>query len=355
MIVNSYPLTEAWNQLAQLAEETDQPIYSYPEFIRYLSIVSDGPATVILANDGSRTVGALGYVEKSQPGIGRVINSLPWYGSHGSCVLDPTRRDANEIRRMLLKRYAETASEPDVLSATMILLHGEEAIFDLYAEILAPRVTDSRIGQITQLPAAPGDEDASLLELFTQKTRNLTRKSLKQGFREVVTDNGDAWEYLQRIHRENISALGGKAKPRSHFEALRTTLPPDMRRLSLAMDGDHPVAALLLLYGGGTVEYLTPAIEVSARSRQPMSFLILHGMRDAIARGCNRWNWGGTWSGQSSLHHFKAGFGAQDATYSYLINASAKGFETLRKHRDQLGELYPYLYTYPYEALDEPV
>jgi hypothetical protein len=352
MIVRSVKLNQVGAVLRELVERTGQLIYPYPEFIAFLERATDTEATIILAEDAGGAVGALTYLTREQPGVGRILNSLPWYGSHGSCVVDAAGRDADAIRCALLLAFRKASDEIDVLSSTMILSHEEEAFRSLYERAIEPTTTDIRVGQVTKLPANIGKEGETLLATFEQKTRNLVRKSLKQGFEECVTDDPAAWDFLHRIHTKNIEALKGAAKPRGHFEMLRQALPPSMRRLSLAMDGDTPVAALLLLFGGRTVEYVTPSIEVGARPRQPLSFLIWNGMREAIERGFTAWNWGGTWVGQPSLHHFKAGFGAEDRHYSYLIRASHKGLAELRRQRPRLGVLFPYFYTYPFAQLD---
>lgn len=329
-------------------------IYSHPAFLDFLADVSHSEIRIVVAEEGDRIVGMIPFAVRTQPGVGAMINSLPWYGSHGGCLVDAGLADGDSVRRSLLCTYKEFIDRPDLISATLILSHGEEAHRALYEEELRPTIVDGRIGQITHLPQSPEDAETRLLEIFQQKTRNLARKSLKQSFKEVVTDAPEAWDFLIDTHTENILALNGKPKPRAHFEALRKHLPPGMRRLSLALDGDQPLAALLLLYGGDMIEYVTPAVRVEARSRQPNTFLIWRGMLDGVARGYRRWNWGGTWIDQSSLHHFKAGFGARDFPYTYFINAPESGVTTLRRIRSELDALFPYFYAFPFARLDAP-
>lgn len=344
-------LQNARSSLCNLTTSDQQLVYTSPDFLDFLENVTQGEACVVLAETADEIVGALPYVARRVAGVGTIINSLPWWGSHGSCILDRRRENADNIRRALLAGFKSHLDKIDLVSATMILSHDEEAARALYVSALSPTATDARIGQVTRLPNNPMQED-TLLTMFAQKTRNLVRKSLKQGFTEVVADDDDAWGFLHRVHVQNISALGGKPKPLSHFSRLRETLPTSARRLSLAMDGETPIAALLLLYAGKTVEYVTPAIEVSARSRQPLSFLIWKGMLNAVDRNFTSWNWGGTWKGQASLHHFKAGFGAEDRPYSYLICATPEGIAKLQKHHGQLDIMYPYFYAYPYSLLN---
>jgi len=339
---------------ALLHKDAGNLLYAAPPFLSFIESVTAARVTVLVAEFDGEIVGALPYAMIEAPGVGRVINSLPWWGSHGSVVMDRNSLAAKPIRRALLARFASDLEVLTPLSTTMILLPQEEPERALYEEILRPTAIDGRIGQFTKLPEDSPDLPQRLEASFRQKTRNLVRKGLKQGFVETVSEEDWAWDFLHRTHAQNIAALGGRSKPQTHFETLRRTVPPNMRRLSLAMNGAVPVAAMLTISFNRTVEYITPAIDILHRSRQPLSFLIFHGMIDAVQRGHRMWNWGGTWVDQAALHHFKTGFGAIDCPYSYLVRASAKGLEIFRARRRELGALFPYFYVYPYSALELP-
>jgi hypothetical protein len=324
-------------------------IYCSSTFRNFLQSAVGGEAKCLLAMDGNgHIVGALPFFRHDSP-VGSVINSLPWYGSHGGCTVSGP--DAAEARRELLKRFRMHVNAPDVLSATMVLTPFEEDFVDEYRQILSPSAYDHRIGQMTALPNGNGNLLKCLEGAILQKTRNLVRKSLKQGFVLASRDDERAWKFLYDTHVENMLSIGGKPKPWAHFLALREVMPAGTRRLLIAELDSLPVAGLLLLYFNKTVEYITPVSKHDYRSCQPLSFLIWQGMLDAIERGYQWWNWGGTWQSQGSLHHFKAGWGAQDMPYSYLICASADGRAKLSSHRDKLAELFPYYYTYPYAQL----
>jgi hypothetical protein len=333
-----------------LLSDTRSLIYSTLEYRDFLSLAVGGsPQYLVAIDDAGRLVGVLPFFEQNVPGVGTVINSLPWYGSHGSCVV---AADAPlGVRDALLKGYV-AAQSGDILTATLILSPFEETYRSQYESFVTPIAIDHRVGQITTLPEA-GDALGSRLEsTIAQKTRNLVRKSLKQGFSLHRDESDWAWAFLFEIHQANMLAVGGRAKPWSHFQALREALPPALRQLSIAMLDGEPVAAMLLLYFNKTVEYFTPVICQHYRSLQPLSFLIWHGMLDAVDRGFCWWNWGGTWASQHSLHHFKAGWGGVDHPYTYLINASDRGLAMLRSDRQGFTEHFPYYYAFPFDQLD---
>lgn len=325
-------------------------IYASLEYRAFLCSVVPGEPACLLAIEDDRIVGSLPYFRLDAPGVGAVINSLPWYGSHGGCTLLAQSRC--EARQALLERFLEIGSEPDVLSATVTLSHVEQAFYDQYRSILKPQAVDSRIGQVTELPPEGDGVESRLDRAVTQKTRNLIRKSLRQGFSSAIVDEEWAWKFLYDTHADNMAAMAAKAKPWEHFLALRKTIPEEARALWIATCDGEPVAGLLLLYFNRTVEYFTPVVKQEFRPRQPLSFLIYQAMRDAVRKGYRWWNWGGTWASQESLHHFKAGWGARDYPYSYLVTTSETGKSVLKAHKDRLPALFPYYYVYPYSQLE---
>jgi len=322
-------------------------LYASLEFRAFLESIVPGSPEYVIAEDGGDITGALPmFIHRASEGT--VVNSLPWYGSHGGCVLASSGDD--RTRRALLNEYLRRVESVHALSATLILLPEEEAAIDSYRQVIRPDVEDHRIGQVTLLPPAPESAETQLETILQRKTRNLVRKALRQSFECAVRDDDAAWRFLYDTHAENLAAIGGKAKPWTHFVALRERIPGQWRKLYVASEGDRPVAALLLLYYRDTVEYVTPVVDAAYRSRQALSFVIHAAMLDAIRDGRRRWNWGGTWPSQETLMHFKSGWGASSSRYSYLINASnADGRLSAMKPR--LAEAFPYYYVYPYDRL----
>lgn len=333
-----------------LLEDSDVPIYPSVQFARFLECAIGISVVHLVARDEcGHIVGVLPFASLIAPEIGALLNSLPWYGSHGGCTVSPDRNE--ESREALLRAFRTEIDLPHVIASTVVLPIQEAQYVDTYVRILEPTASEHRIGQSTRLPNPGPDAEKRLERVLEQKTRNLVRKSLKQGFALLQGDDDSSWRFLCATHADNMEAIGGKPKPWSHFAAIRGEIPGNARRLLIALDGDRPVAALLLLRFGRCVEYLTPTIVREYRSRQPMSFLIWHAMIEAIHDGFVDWNWGGTWESQRTLHHFKAGWGAIDRPYSYLSRATPGGIDVLKRFRERLGELFPYFYAYPFTHL----
>lgn len=324
-------------------------IYASLEFRNFLQRILIGEPRYLLALDSSQVIGALPTFAATHTTYGTVVNSLPWYGSHGGCMVKSNA--ASDARDALLSRYREMVGAPGVAFSTLILDPHENRLQDLYLTALAPTVTDGRIGQITDLPDDGPDLESRLERIFApSKNRNI-RKAIRQGFVLECADDDDAWTFLYQTHQENMAGIGGKAKPETHFAALRAAIPAAWRRLMLAKLDGEPVAAMLLLRYNRTVEYVTPVIKHEFRPLQPLSFLIWHGMLEAARDGFRWWNWGGTWASQKSLHHFKAGWGARDHPYTYIVHAKPEALETLKAHPQEVAAAFPFYFTYPFHLL----
>ena len=214
---------------AALAAPDDAMIYGSPDFHAFLADAAGGRFLAFVARRGGTVAGALCAFEKTVAGAGMVFNSLPWYGSHGGCIGDGLD---DAVRTALLRAVREHVATTRPLSATVICTPEESAHAATYRRVLEPRAEDQRIGQFTQLPDAGSGFEQALEAVLRQKTRNLVRKARRQGFVEVVSDAPEAWRALHAIHVRNMAAIGGTAKPWSHFVALQRHIPPSARRLS---------------------------------------------------------------------------------------------------------------------------
>ena len=321
-------------------------IYSSSSFTDFLSVALRNPILTLIARDGGKPSGFLHYAELQGP-FGRVINSLPWYGTHGGCTCLPGA--SVHVRSALLDEFKRLSAAEDVLSSCLVMSPLEEQFKDLYVKRLEPSVTDERIGMFCPLQA----NDDEQLAIMHQKTRNLVRKSLKLDLNVHSDDSLEAWNFLIATHTANLDALGGAAKPRQHFEALRATIPVSNRELLIASRYGEPVAALLTLRFNETVEYLVPAVRAEHRQTQAMSRLIWEGMRRAAAAGYAWWNWGGTWKSQESLLRFKSRWGGDAMPYSYLINCSGESRRIIDREAPKVFSAHEYFYLYPRNALGD--
>jgi len=318
-------------------------LYTSDRYRRFLGLLlPDSEPRYLIARSRDRIVGALPAFRRECPGVGAVVNSLPFYGSNGGIVAPDDSAD-----QALLAAYAELSASGSAATLVSNPLDDRTA---LYERTLRFRFQGERIGQFTDLPGPAGDLDDALLARFHQKTRNSVRKGLKSGLAIEIRDDVEALHELARLHRENLEAIGGLYKPAAVFDTLRTAFRfDDDYRVYVAADQRRIVAALLVLYYNRTVEYFTPATDAEFRAQQPMSALIFHAMRDAVRRGFTRWNWGGTWLSQTGVYDFKSRWGTRDLPYFYYTTLHDE--HLLERSQETLLSSFPSYFVVPFSEL----
>lgn len=329
-----------------VGQRSDAMLYHGIKFRDFLiDLLGVRPVYRTAINAAGEVVGAMPVMAVEGP-QGTVLNSLPFFGSNGG-VLAATPEAANS----LIGDFNAMASEPGVAAATLIANPLDAANYSA----LVHDLTDSRIGQFTPLPADasdPDDIEAGLMALYHQKTRNMVRKAMKCVTR-VQIDN-DGFDFLRRVHIENMSVLGGVPKPDAFFNLIPKHFEPgiDFDLFVGEVDGES-AAALLVFYFNETAEYYTPVVLAAARNSQALSLLIHRAMMKAIGHGCRWWNWGGTWSTQQGVYQFKSRWGTQDKPYTYYIRLANR--ELLNSRREDLMREYPFTYVVPFDALRKNV
>jgi hypothetical protein len=292
---------------------------------------------LVALDDQNNILAALPLMAIDGP-LGIVMNSLPFYGSNGALIGENL-----EACTALRAAYREILNAPDLAAATLI----ENPLLPGGANGLSYDFIDERIGQLTPLPS-DGDPEASLMQSFHHKTRNMVRKAHKLGV-EVEVDN-DALHFLVAVHEENMRQIGGLAKPKRFFDILPLYFRPEQDyRLYLARLGGERVAGVLVFYYNRTAEYYTPVVLNEYRNSQALSAAIFRAMCDASAQGYTWWNWGGTWLSQDSVYRFKSRWGTLDFPYRYFT--SIHNPDILLASSSELLSAYPSFFTLPFSVL----
>jgi len=274
-----------------------------------------------------------------------VLNSLPYFGSNGGLIVHDGDRAVGEA---LLDAFHAAAQEEGCDAATVITspFEPETACYDADRRFT---LRDERIGQITPLPSLSSDVPASLLACFAEPRPRNIRRAMKAGVTVRRSTDPDDYRFLQTLHMQNISAIGGRTKDWRFFETVQDVLPSSMRTLYVGELAGTPVAALLCLRFNRTVEYFTPALSETHRPEQPLSLVIMQAMVDAVHDGLTHWNWGGTWLTQGGVYDFKRRWGTIDQRYHYFTRVLNR--DVLTWSREALLDELPHGYVVPFSAL----
>jgi hypothetical protein len=332
-----------------LSESVEPLIYQTPEWSRFLSMaLADAEPVLLLANQGAQPVGAFVAFLRRGP-LGVALNALPYFGSHGDFLVSPKAADPREIVAALAEALAEFKRAADV-QAINIVAHPFLPQVGAVAATLGLTAWDRRIGQISPLAPASSREEAlqATLDACRQKTRNLARKAMRQGFVIELSEQEADWAALIEQHRLGMARIGGQAKSRAEFSAMRECFVGGaQRRLYVARRDGRFAGGLLCFYHGGWVEYFAPVAVEEFRNEQVLSALIVEAIVEARLEGRRFWNWGGTWTGQTGVYHFKRGWGALDHVYHYYGAVSGAMADAAP---DELRAGYPFFYIRPFSS-----
>ncbi len=323
-------------------------MFHTPEYLAALTeILPESEQVIIAAYEDSQIIATLPtFIHNSEHGV--VLNSLPYFGSHGDVLLANDVSSPQSVLSALANGLVEICREYSIGSINIVSHPLSPGIASL-ADQIGLKAWDSRIGQISRLPVAANQEEAleGVLATCRQKTRNLVRKGLRQGFVVEISTADEDWRQLILHHRLGMEKIGGNPKSEREFSAIRNNLEArGACRLYVARLEGEFAGALLNLYYRDWVEYFTPVIVDSFRSHQVLSALIATAMCDAVIEGRSHWNWGGTWSTQAGVHRFKQGWGAIDHIYEYF---GAVWDSRLNKTQPRkLLEQFPFFYVRPF-------
>jgi hypothetical protein len=287
------------------------------------------------------------FAQSSAQGL-IVINSSPFFGSHGGPIVSRLAAEFDAVVSALLAEAMKFAVDRGAASITIV----ENPLAPLDEMVLATHgwnPVDDRIGQFTYLPTVTDMETAqyALMEMLHVKTRNAIRKGqrLAQVFERRI--DAAALEWLQGVHAKSITSLGGIPKSLEVFKCLQEQLKWDIgARLYVGSKNGEPVSGLLLLLHGDTVEYFTPVVADVYKDQQVLSALILQAMAEAVVEGRKIWNWGGTWRTQEGVYRFKNRFGAVDRPYRYFTKILDPALLLLPDNYAR--QEFPFFYTHRY-------
>jgi hypothetical protein len=301
---------------------------------------------LIVKKDGV-VLGSLPLMESHNPGLGTIINSLPFYGSNGGFLLDKKlkKEEILLIMTLLLESLLSYVNQNDVAALTLIT-----SPFDIYSKQFLEdnfkfTYSEHRIGQITSLPS----NSENLLTIFDNPRPRNIRKAIKSGVSIRKSNLLEDLYFLVSTHQQNIESIGGKSKSKLFFERVIEHIPKENYSIFIAEIEGKKVAALLLFYFNKTVEYFTPCSIFDYRKYQPTSLMIFEAMKDAIEKNYKYWNWGGTWESQKGVYEFKKKWGALDKKYYYyskIINPKIFDQQPVN-----LLSQYPNFYSLPFEKL----
>ncbi len=325
-----------------VAEHPDALLFHSATWLRVISECTGGELRVLSASDANGLVGVLPLFISPNKGLGRVANSLPFFGSNGGILAIPGREQ--DVFQTLAPAFEELVQLENLRAWTLI-----QGIFDnndaLYLKHFGPDMEEERLCQVAMLPGA------QLMKTLSPCKRNNVRRAGKLGVTVRASTSAKDIDWLANQHCQRMKNMGGTAKPASFFKAALRELGSKAFTLYMADTKDGlPCAALMVAVHGQTMEYLFPVSDWEMREHKGLPLLIYHTMQLAMDQGLKHYNFGGTWTSQRSLYEFKRRFGASDFSYKYFTRILDP---SLTQHsQKEIMAAFPFYYALPFSILE---
>lgn len=325
-------------------------VYYTPKYLKFLKNLMPGIKVeyYCLENSKKEIIALMPVARKNIIELGTVVNSLPFFGSHGGIIFSKEVQNKLDIQNAIIQALLQDLENENVLSIT-IIENPFEPFEDKFMESLGFEIADSRLGQFKDigLKSFKKDFDEDLLMSFHSKTRNVVRKGLS--FKPVFSEQNDieTINWLQTVHEKSITKLNGKFKSMDVFNHLLNAFPsPKNSRIFVCKMNGKNIAGLLVLLYGSTVEYFTPVIEEDYKSTQLLSALVYDAMKRLSKEGFLIWNWGGTWKSQEGVYRFKDRFGSFTKPYRYFSKIDNRKIKEI--NREELTSQFNFFYLYKF-------
>lgn len=251
-----------------------------------------------LAERGGVVVGILPLAYQKSFLFGRALIAAPFHVEGGPLTGDPAVLAALDEEALGLMRHlhvpfleyrSRKASRP-----------GWVVKKDFYASFTRPLSAN----------------DADNLKAIPRKQRAVVRKAIEGPLTGGPEEGVDA---LFRVYSESVRNLGTPVFPKRYFATLRRTFGADCD-VVVIRDGGTPVSAVMNFYHKGAVLPYYGGGTAGARRTGANDLLYWEVMREAVRRGCTRFDFGRSKAGTGAFAFKKNwGFEPEWLEYEYFL------------------------------------
>lgn len=324
-----------------LKKNAESSFYHSLKYLEFLKEVLNSKPFFITVRENNNLTGVLPFFEKNSS-LGKVINSLPFFGSYGGFV-------SNElsVQKKILKTLNDFNIENDTLSS-VIIQNPFSTYNKIYKEHYKFNLVENRRVQCIDLEKK---DEESIWNSFEQRVRRAVRKAKKNNVKvQKLIPNEEGMSNFFQMHKKEMESKNGRIKPPEFFKHLKNSfIPNENYDIFCASIDEKDIAYLLVFYFNLNVEYYMPAYDSNFKHLQATSLLLWESIKTAIKKKIRYYNFGGTLKNQPELYLYKRGWSAAEFGYNYYIfgnleKAKKAGLEEIKKN-------YPYFYVFSYEQI----
>lgn len=275
-----------------LRRSADTNIFHTPDWHAVVRATYGHPCEYWIARDGAAIVGVFPVVAMHHPLLGTKMVAMPYQYHSGLPIAADTRVQIELIQHAIARAHEAGARYLEIR-------HYEAAPF---LESMGFIAVDS------QLVTTTASLEGLTLKQIVRRNRRYVGYSLERGVEIVDTRDLADLRTFRALYRIEGRQQGSPQAGWRYFENLHRYAGAHYRLL-LAVAADVCLGGLLTLDDGRTVFSRNSACNSPAARKLDISkALFWRAMSDAAARGCRRFNFGVSWTGDKGLIAFKEGW-----------------------------------------------
>ena len=312
------------------------------------AVGQDRPAHLLARDESGAVVGVLpAFVFECE--LGNLLISSPQAGGYGGVAVEegPWKE---AVYQALLEEFVVTARRNACVLATVATppFFGDVA---LYRKYLQPDYERENFYQYLDL------RTDFVAKVEGEKTYNI-RRNLRRNIKTAV-DAGltvsfdDTDQHFARwydIHEQRMAELNARALPRTLFEASRKNLFADgLGFFAYVLDGSDVVAGALFVGLNQVLDIFMMSADSGYWEKHPNSLLVFETLKYAKAKDYTFYNWQSSSSRESSVYHYKLGWGSREGLHYYLTRRIGDTGPLERTPLETVIKRYAWHYVMPYD------
>ena len=300
------------------------------KFIIFISKVLKLSPYFFCYSRSNKIVALIPFFEKKNYKYGKVINSLPFFGSMGGVY-----SENNNFKKICLKLFNNHFNDEEILSSVIIQNPFDDFDSKLN-KVFKSNFTDDRILQYIKLNQK--------LNISDTRIRNVN-KAKKLGFKVYKTNSPKIVDKLEKLHFSHMKKINGKPKPKIFFSELKK-LDKNIWKIYYSKNKNNDViATLLVFFENQSMEYYIPACDENYKDSQVLSLLTYNSIMDSVRKNYKFYSFGFTWINQKGVYNYKKKWGCEDKEIRYLIKFDSNKLSNI----NEMINLYKYFYIAPFK------
>ena len=350
MIQNIYLTDNHNHSYLELLNNSERALFFHlPEYLSLLENHLKSKVIIFLFEIDNQSQAAIPFISK-EGSHGKVLNSLPYFGSNGSFITsNDLKKSEDLIKKELMDYVYQWCKNENIVSINIVTNYFNQTEKKWFKTYFKPDYISERFGQVSSLPNYTNNYDSILLKQFHDPRPRNIRKAINSGVTIRKALNDSDWDFLYLVHKDNMEGIGAPVKNKEFFNLVKDGLSDEFYNLYIAEIDNKSVACMLVFHSFQTVEYYTPGTLSEYRNQQPSALLVFEAMKEFAKKGYKWWNWGGSSSRESGVYDFKKKWGATEMPYYHMTKIFNNNI--YKSSSKDLMEQYPGFFVVPFNQL----